>query len=262
MFLAEPQPTQGDLNFQILGIPVRVHPFFWLVAFLLGMSDSEPVSVLIWVVAVFVSILVHELGHAIAARAHGWPPRITLYSFGGLATYSPTYHTPRSQILISAAGPAAGFALAIAVILAVRLAGHKIGFFSGGSPDFEALGVGDVLWLRLVTFGVYLTPFTAPQMNHLVFDLLQINILWGLVNLLPVYPLDGGHIARELLLVANARTGIKQSLWISVVTAAGLAAYALAIQGSFFIAIMFGMLAYGSYTTLRAYGGMGGGGRW
>jgi stage IV sporulation protein FB len=261
MFLAEPQPTQGDLNFQIFGIPVRVHPFFWLIAFLLGMSDPDPVSVLIWVAAVFVSIVVHELGHAFAARAHGWPPRITLYSFGGLATYSPTYHTPRSQILISAAGPAAGFALAAAVILAVRLAGHKIGFFGGGSPDFEALGVDSLLPVRLVAFDVYFTPFAARQMNLLVHDLLQINVLWGLVNLLPVYPLDGGHIARELLLVANARTGIKQSLWLSVATAAGLAVYAVA-QGELFITLMFGMLAYESYKTLRAYGGMGGGGRW
>jgi stage IV sporulation protein FB len=153
--------------------------------------------------------------------------------------------------------------LAAAVVLAVRFAGHRIGFFSGGSPDFEALGVGNVLWLRLVAFGVYLTPFAARQMNLLVHDLLQINVLWGLVNLLPVYPLDGGHIARELLLVANARTGIKQSLWLSVVTAAGLAVYAVTQgQGSLFIALMFGMLAYGSYKTLRAYGGMGGGGRW
>jgi Zn-dependent protease len=244
MFLAEPQPTQADLHFHIFGIPVRVHPFFWVVAFLLGMRDSDPVSVLIWVAAVFISILVHELGHAFAARAHGWPPRITLYSFGGFATYSPTYHTPRSQILISAAGPAAGFALAAAVMLALHLSGHKVDLVTSGL-------------LIYVDF----TPFTAQHVNHFVFDLLQINILWGLVNLLPVYPLDGGHIARELLLLANASTGIKQSLWLSVVTAAGLAVYAVT-QGELFITLMFGMLAYGSYTTLRAYGGMGGGGRW
>ena len=245
MFLAEPQPTQGDLNFQIFGIPVRVHPFFWVMAFLLGMSDPDPVSVLIWVAAVFVSILVHELGHAFAAKAHGWPPRITLYGFGGLATYSPTYHTPRSQILISAAGPAAGFALAVVITLALHLSGHKVDLVTSG-----------------LLFYVDFTPFAALRMTQLVNDLLWINILWGLVNLLPVYPLDGGHIARELLLVVNARTGITQSLWLSVVTAAGLAVYAVAALGSFFIALMFGMLAYESYKTLRAYGGMGGGGRW
>lgn len=244
MFLAEPPPTQADLHFQLFGIPVRVHPFFWVVAVLLGMSDPDPVRLLIWVAAVFVSIVVHELGHAFAARAHGWPPRITLYSFGGFATYSPTYHTPRSQISISAAGPAAGFALAALVALGVRLAGHQLALVTSGL-------------LVYVDFAL----FATPALNVFIFDLLWINIFWGLINLLPVYPLDGGHIAREILLSVNAATGIRQSLWLSVVTAAALAAYAV-VQGDWFVTLMFGMLAYGSYTTLRAYGAMGGGRRW
>ena len=44
----------------------------------------------------------------------------------------------------------------------------------------------------------------APTLNTLIWDLLQVNILWGLVNLLPVYPLDGGQIARELFTLAQS----------------------------------------------------------
>ena len=72
MLLGEPPRTGGDLNFQLFGIPVRVHPLFWLIAVLLGISgDPQPAEILLWVVAVFVSILVHELGHALTMRAFG-----------------------------------------------------------------------------------------------------------------------------------------------------------------------------------------------
>src|ERR1043166_8856978 len=93
---------------------------------------TSPVDLMIWVAVVFVSILIHELGHALVARAHGWQPWITLYGMGGLASYQPTRHDTRSQILISAAGPAAGFAF-IAVILAiVHASGHRVHFVQLG----------------------------------------------------------------------------------------------------------------------------------
>jgi hypothetical protein len=109
VILSEPARTPYDLNFSLLGIPVRVHPMFWLVALLLGFrGNPKPQELVLWVAVVFVSILVHELGHALAARAHGWEPWITLHGFGGLASYRPTRQTPRSRILITLAGPAPG----------------------------------------------------------------------------------------------------------------------------------------------------------
>jgi membrane-associated protease RseP (regulator of RpoE activity) len=89
-------------------------------------------------------------------------------------------------------------------------------------------------------------------MNYIVGDLLQVNILWGLLNLLPIYPLDGGQIARELFTLGKPREGIVRSLQISVGTAALVSAYAL-IAGQFFTCLMFGFLAYGSYQALQSY---------
>ena len=114
MLLGEPPRTQADLNFSLLGIPVRVHPLFWLVALLLGRNLGDAGSVLSWIVAVFLSILIHELGHAAVMRAYGFHPWITLYGFGGLASYDHgnAYRSkgsqPLGQILICLAGPAAG----------------------------------------------------------------------------------------------------------------------------------------------------------
>jgi hypothetical protein len=67
---------------------VRIHPAFWLIAAILGFDAEQfdAVELLVWVIVVLVSILVHELGHALAVRRSGWVSRIILYHFGGLAT--------------------------------------------------------------------------------------------------------------------------------------------------------------------------------
>ena len=98
MFGQVPQ-TQYDLHFQVLGIPVRIHPAFFVLCVIMGFSEGWArelqvnvlVPILLWTGVVFVSILVHELGHALMARNFGWPPNITLYHFGGLASFQPSY---------------------------------------------------------------------------------------------------------------------------------------------------------------------------
>ena len=122
MLLGEPPPTQADLHFRVFGIPVRVHPLFWIVTLFLGLAAARrPIrcETLIWVAVVFVSILVHELGHALMQRYFGGHPWITLYGFGGLASCNDCDRSPRSQILISLAGPVAGFLLAASSSLVV-----------------------------------------------------------------------------------------------------------------------------------------------
>lgn len=244
MLLAEPPRSQFDLNFSLLGIPVRIHPFFWVVALLMGLSTSEkPDRMLIWVGVVLVSILVHEFGHALTARSYGWPPAITLHGFGGLASYRPTYHSARSQILITAAGPGAGFLFAALILALIAASGHEVQF----DREFSS-----VLPIR---FQLY----DSMPMNILLFDLLYVNIFWGLVNLLPVYPLDGGQVAREVLGLVNPADSVRQSLWLSVIVAAVVAVLAFTRLNDKFIAIFFAYLAYTSYSTLKAYFGPGGG---
>ena len=79
MFLLEPPPTRFDLHFTFFGVPVRVEPWFWLMSLILAVRPGVPPKfVLIWMVAVFVSILIHEFCHALAIRYYGWRPRIIL----------------------------------------------------------------------------------------------------------------------------------------------------------------------------------------
>lgn len=249
MLLGEPPRTPWDLHFSLLGIPVRVHPFFWVVALLLGFGGRpQLIHLLVWVVAVFLAILVHELGHAMVMRAYGFLPSITLYGLGGLASYGPgRAHGSRGtgtwgQILISAAGPGAGFLLAavIAALLVVLGPGVQILLIGKFLPYvFVADTVGSEVFTRFIQYVLFVCVF------------------WGFINLLPVYPLDGGQIARELLLRVNPRDGIRQSLILSIVTGVAVAVIALVTLHDVFIAVMFGFLAYFSYAALQAYRGRG-----
>jgi stage IV sporulation protein FB len=259
VLLGEPQRTQWDLHFSLFGLPVRIHPFFWLVAFLLGpwkpLWGRSPVpGMLIWVAALTLSIFIHELGHALAMRWYGFRPAITLYGMGGLASYGPAEaHRARGsetvrQVLISLAGPGAGFLLAAVVFGAVWIATRElIGFDLGGSFG--------------ITIGYI--PIKAAPLCYLVYWLMAVSLVWGAVNLLPVYPLDGGQIAREIWLAISPRGGIRASLLLSTFTAAAVAVIVLvrsvqAAGGEFdarmiWVPALFGYLAYASFATLQAY---------
>jgi len=250
VLLGEPPRTAYDLNFRIMSIPVRVHPMFWLVALLMGARGSNDAKqLMIWIGVVLVSILVHELGHAIAMQCYGWRPWITLYGMGGLASYDAGFtsqagsygrkgNSTTAQIVISAAGPAAGFLLAAIVISILYASGYWIPFFFN-----LKIGTGE--------------PLRDPLLWTLAFDLLYVNIFWGLVNLMPIYPLDGGQISRELFLHSNSRDGLRQSIILSMFAAIGIAVYALSVDRTF-LAFMFGYLAYSNYQMMRPYGGGGG----
>ena len=257
MLLTEPPPSQGDLHFRIFGVPVRVHPLFWVVIVIMGISGggdgTPPAELLIWVAVVFVSILVHELGHAFLQRRYGGHPWITLHGIGGLASCDDCDRSPRAQILISLAGPAAGFLFAAIAIAVVAISGQTIGWLRAGQflpPDAE-ITTPDALDI----FGliIYWEAFPTAAANALLRNILFVNIVWGLVNLLPVYPLDGGRISRELCTLNHPRRGVILSLQISIATAILMAAAGLLAWKSFYTALMFGYLAYTNYQTLQNY---------
>lgn len=254
MFLVEPPLSQGDIHFRLFGIPIRIHPFFWLVTLLIAMQgrSTPPVEVLIWVVAVVISIVIHEMGHALTQQHFGGRPHIVLYGMGGLAICEDCDRSTRSQILISLAGPAAGFLLAFLLLVLLQMTGHDIGFLAGnlrvttgpiGEPSGISLLGGALFWQQL----------SAPLANLMLRNLLWINILWGLINLLPIYPLDGGRVSREVCQITNPRGGIILSLQISVAAAIGMMVVGLVLWQSIFTTLFFGYLAYSSYQMLVAY---------
>ena len=246
MLFQSPPPTRYDLRFSIVGFPVRVHPLFWLIALLLGAS-GDPLAIPIWIFVLFLSILIHELGHAFAFRRYGMDSHIVLHFAGGLTIpeaapwgtgWANVAPSPRQQIVVSLAGPFAGFLFAGLVVAGV--------VFSGGTV------------LTTMLFGFLplpltpILPFGGRILGVFVALLLWVNIFWGLINLLPVYPLDGGQVARNVLIQYDPLDGARKSLWVSVVTGAVVALAAFLFLRSVYMALLFGLLAFQSYQALQA----------
>jgi Zn-dependent protease len=94
-------------------------------------------------------------------------------------------------------------------------------------------------------------PFESYYLNAAIFYLLYVNIWWGIINLLPVYPLDGGRVSRQFFLIWNSHKGILRSLQLSAIIGALVAAYALWGR-DYYLCFMFAYLAYGSFQAVKA----------
>lgn len=227
------------LRFSFLGFPVLIHWMFWLNTALMGgvLSASSPEQLrhlLGWMVAVFLSILIHELGHAFAMRNFGdRRVGIVLFAFGGLAQGSERL-TRREDLIVSAAGPV----LQILVGLAV---GWSMTLWQVPS-----------LWLQEM-----LDAFTV------------VSLFWALLNLIPIVPLDGGRLCLATLGAAKQR----QALTISLVCAVLMGLFSfrpdlwLGLQndvlslleirartrvgGGIFTLLLFGMLAWNNWKQLK-----------
>lgn len=252
MLLGEPSETRADLRFRLFGFPVRVHPFFWVVMVLLGIGTVESRQfrfvvgeLFIWAVAAFLSVLIHELGHALVLRAYGFRPSITLYGFGGYASYdrseSDRVREPGNlgQILISGAGPGAQVLLAVGLAVVLYHAGHVVAIYAWGPLYFVLPGEHEII----VNEGVTL----------FVRDLMLVSAFWAYFNLLPVYPLDGGRIARGILVAANPKHGARQSLILSILVSLALAIVGLVTQDRMLM-YFFLFLTYANAQALQAHG--------
>lgn len=249
---AEPARTQGDVHFNLLGFPVRIHPMFWLISLMFGTGrDIPPQYTLIWVVSAFVCILFHELGHARAMRRFGFDARIVLHGFGGLAIADregpfARQTRPMDEILISLAGPGAGFLLAAVLFVAFKVAGH-------GMIELEDPLHVHFDFLPSVTLQGHL------YLQLFINDIFWICVFWGLVNLLPVFPLDGGQVAHQMFVLKRSRDAFHQTFVVSVTVSVIMVALAVVYWRDWYIAVFFGLLAYMNYSWLHAYQS---GGRW
>lgn len=259
MFLSEPQTTQLDLNFRLFGVPVRVHPLFWVLAAVISYRDGDLPVLLLGMVVIFVSILVHEFGHVLAYRYYGRDAEVVLHMFGGLAiarggglwgrqasrSGRAHHEAPWPRVVISFAGPLAGFILAAATLGAVYLSRDVVRW--------------DAATLFGVPWPVWDPPYASFLFNGAIARILLVNVVWGVFNLLPIYPLDGGQISRALFTLGMRDTfeGVRRSLWLSIATVVGLVALEYTLTGSGTSIMMLALLGVGNFQELQAYQGWG-----
>ncbi|QQL46161.1 site-2 protease family protein [Sulfuriroseicoccus oceanibius] len=209
------------IEFRLFGFPIRVQPWFWLtMAFLGGALDARgPAAwsgVILFVAAGFASILIHELGHALAARRFKCNNvSITLVALGGLASFNPpaTGLSRPQNIGISAAGP-------------------LLQLVAGGLAVVAMLYLPSTHRALLV-----LEPFAL------------VSIFWGLMNLcLPIFPLDGGQILHGILGPKRVRI----TLWVGIACCVALAIFTVSRYGfSIWNLMLLGLLASQNISMLK-----------
>ena len=158
------------LQFSILGIPVRVEPWFWITMAFIGgglhaTNSTDILLVLVFVFAGFLSIMIHELGHALTIRIYGLPAAITLQAFGGYASFPVGKLDRKQSFVVTAAGPVLQFVFGVLLIVLV--------------PSIS------------IPEGSLFLPFLR--------DLIWVSIAWSILNCLPVYPMDGGQMMAAIL---------------------------------------------------------------
>lgn len=204
------------LTIRLGSIPVRIRGLFLVMAGVLGMSQGGPEMVAIWIAVVFVSVLVHELGHAFVGRMFGLAPQIELHAMGGTTSWIEPREIGHARgIAISLAGPFAGFGIAALLFAIGRLGFHP----------------------------------QHPLLRRAFEQAFQVNLYWGIFNLAPLLPLDGGNVLRGALNLLTKGRGEKPARVVSILMGGVLLAFA-ALVG----AVWLGALgAFFTWANVLAY---------
>ncbi len=244
--LQEPYLSAYDLQFKLFGFPVRIAWGFWALAAVLGFDFVSYVDasyyekklttpgtlplLVIHALALCLSILIHELGHTCLFRYYGMDSRIVLYHFGGLAIPGSftdwnaarrrTTNQPHHLIAISAAGPIFQLLVGLAAWSAVTMAHINLGL-TVRVADYLPLPEG-LVRSRNAIVQVFFETFVST------------SVLWSLLNLLPILPLDGGQIMREVLRIYRVPNPVNRAALVSMFVAGGLLllTYGEGMQGS------------------------------
>lgn len=211
------------MQFRLGSIPVRVRFPFFLMVLLLGgaMRDEtgrqDPRLLVLWAAIVFVSVLVHELGHAIVGRSFGLRPWIELHGMGGTTAWAQESELGHGRrIAVSLAGPFAGFLLGALVFAVSR----------------------------------YAVVPSSPLGRFAVDRLLWVNVGWGILNLVPMLPLDGGNVMRGVLQILTRGRGEKAARVVSIAIAGSVLLYAFTTQ-QIWIGFLGGLFVFSNVQALR-----------
>lgn len=205
------------IHFSFLRIPTRICPSFWVfMLFFSNFFQNPSFKSIILCGVLFLSLLVHEYGHAFTASYFGTNPTITLRAFGGEAQYDAWGITPKQEFLITLNGP---LFQSVLIVLSYLLIQSDL--------------------------------FVSYPVRYFLYAMMRFNILWVLLNLIPVVPLDGGHLLRYFLeRKLGELKGKKISSIVALISIALVMPYLL-VQGFFFFAILLSVFAFQHCQILR-----------
>ncbi|MCC5831844.1 MAG: M50 family metallopeptidase [Chlamydiales bacterium] len=199
-------------------IPISIHPLFWLIAFFIGWIWTMTLAgALVCIAVILFSVLFHEFGHALTAMLFGQKTRIELAAFGGFTYREGPKLKLWEEFLVVLNGPIAGFLL---FLIAFAI--------------FQNVEIESPLLLFTVKF-----TFVA-------------NLFWTVINLVPVLPLDGGHLLSIILEAIFGFKGVKLAIIVGLIIAVAISIFFFAL-GMFLIGALFLILTFESFRSLRYY---------
>lgn len=204
---------------RIFGIDIKIHLTFLLIlvwgAFNYG-GSAGPLYGVVVTLALFTLVLLHELGHSVAALGYGIPVRdITLLPIGGLARLERMPEKPLHELVVALAGPLVNVVLAIGLLPLVAV--------------LAALQ-GETFSLRMLM---------QPGLLGLLTFLLSANISLAVFNMIPAFPLDGGRVLRATLgFFTDYQRATQVAVTVGRVFAIGLGLVALFVPGQIFLALI------------------------
>ncbi len=200
------------LRFRLFGFPVGIHFTFLLILLLVIDSGLSIAGIALWAAAIFVSVILHELGHAATVRRLGAQVEgITIHALGGATIWREGNHPlpPWKHFVVAAAGSGVGLFAGMGLFLFARL---------GGMGEVGELII-ELPWrvhLRAADFhGEYLV--------FLVGAFVWVSVVWGLVNWLPIGGLDGSKMLRVVLIRVLGPSGDLHARIIGSVVGVGAA---------------------------------------
>jgi Zn-dependent protease len=192
-------------------IPIHIYPFFWLLILMIGWINTNTLAgTMIWAVVILVSVLLHEFGHALTANFFGQRAEISLVGMGGLTTRQGAPLRKWKEFLIVLNGPLVGLLLFAVLYLFIP------------------------------------KELANPYLNYGLNVAIEVNLFWTILNLLPVWPLDGGHLLRIVLEGAFGFKGIKGAFLLSLFFAGAVGIIFIIFQ-QLLVGAVFLMLAFESY---------------
>ena len=197
-------------------IPLRISPFFFLTAGVIGyLNSGNFMGMLLWIAVIFISILIHEFGHATFGRMFGQSPSIELTALGGVTYASKPKLTLPKEFLVVLAGPAFGFCLFLLSWWVL-----STGFFTNEI----------VLYMLRVSY--------------------WINLIWTALNLFPVMPLDGGQLMRIIFEGVFGHKG-RRGAFLTSLGIALVGALVFIYIGFYIISVLFFMFAFQNFEFAR-----------
>lgn len=196
-------------------IPIQVSPAFLITAGIIGFINANTLyGILAWVGIIFISVLVHELGHALTSAFFGQSPRIELVAFGGLTIPEGPKLKPWKEFLVVLMGPLFGFALFVLASIILQY------------------------------------PFEGKFIRTTLQMFRNVNLFWTIINLLPILPLDGGQLLRIVLDKIGGQKMWRVSIFISVALAS-LASILFFLIGQIIIGGLFLLFVMQNFAMMK-----------